>query len=301
MSLEPTERQIAYAQKLGISLTFDMTRHDVSNLISIKEDNDKQATECHLAFADYYNIEHGKYIGKKALFNLIASELSVKGRELDRTSWFIFRVYRSLVKGIEDVSIESPNDETIQVISNKLFELPAFKNSLKRYSEYETFLWFGDFVTPNGDVYSGASKNTMSYKLATAELKEMPLVQNDINRALNSPQKSFSKRDEDIVIADTSKSFEVSLPDFEIIKTKVTNVLPKFSGNALKLELSKDKIRVVLKRVLLVLLWVGILLTPYFFSWFTLSKRFGNKSKIVAFGWLVIVVLILFFADTNPS
>lgn len=54
---------------------------------------------------------------------------------------------------------------------------------------------------------------------------------------------------------------------------------------------------------ILVLLWMGILFAPYIFAWFTLSKSFGQKSKLIAFGWMLFVILILVFSDpssTNP-
>lgn len=52
------------------------------------------------------------------------------------------------------------------------------------------------------------------------------------------------------------------------------------------------------RQILLVFLWVGIFFMPYIFSWFTLSKGFGKKSKIIAFVWLFVVVLLLI---SNPQ
>lgn len=48
---------------------------------------------------------------------------------------------------------------------------------------------------------------------------------------------------------------------------------------------------------LLVLLWIGIFFAPYIFAWFTLSKMFSQKSRIIAFCWMIIVILILNFSD----
>lgn len=50
-------------------------------------------------------------------------------------------------------------------------------------------------------------------------------------------------------------------------------------------------------RFVLVLLWIGIFFAPYIFAWFTLSKSFGQKSKLIAFGWMLFVILILIFSE----
>lgn len=41
------------------------------------------------------------------------------------------------------------------------------------------------------------------------------------------------------------------------------------------------------------LFWVGVALMPYIFAWFTLSKKHGVISRVVAFGWMIVVVSIL--------
>lgn len=183
---QPTERQIEYAKSLGIYITYDMTRAELSDLISIKVDNDKPATDRHKGFADFFGVPFTKYVGKKVLYTKIAEYLAVKGRERDYSIWFVFRVYRSLVKGVDQVLIESPNHPIIIEAAEKVMEQTGFLTSLKRYYD-QNFLWFGDFTAPNGDVYSGASKNTNAYKLAIAELKAYPEIQQDIENALNKP------------------------------------------------------------------------------------------------------------------
>ncbi len=41
------------------------------------------------------------------------------------------------------------------------------------------------------------------------------------------------------------------------------------------------------------LFWVGVALMPYVFAWFTLSKKYGVLARIVAFGWMIVVIMIL--------
>lgn len=41
------------------------------------------------------------------------------------------------------------------------------------------------------------------------------------------------------------------------------------------------------------LLWIGILILPVVFSWFTLSPRYSGKQRAVAFGWMAIYLALL--------
>lgn len=42
-----------------------------------------------------------------------------------------------------------------------------------------------------------------------------------------------------------------------------------------------------------ILLWLGIILMPYFFVWFTLQRKYTITEKVVAFSWLLLFVLIM--------
>jgi len=46
------------------------------------------------------------------------------------------------------------------------------------------------------------------------------------------------------------------------------------------------------------LLGIGIFVMPFIFSWFTLRKSHTTKAKVIAFGWLLLTLLIGF---SNPS
>jgi len=39
-----------------------------------------------------------------------------------------------------------------------------------------------------------------------------------------------------------------------------------------------------------ILLWIGILAFPFLFAWFTLQKKYTNIERVLAFGWLLLVV-----------
>lgn len=183
---EPTSNQINYARSLGIYIPFGITFDELSDLISNIENNDKLASDRHKAFADFYGIKYTKNVGKKQLFNQIKYEVFSNNKEEDMASWFIFRVYRSLVLGVENVSITSPNNSKIKEITETLLKDPKFLNSLKRYVNSD-LRYFGEFTDSRGITHYGASKNTNSYKLALNELKKYKEIQEDIEKSWNKP------------------------------------------------------------------------------------------------------------------
>ena len=42
-----------------------------------------------------------------------------------------------------------------------------------------------------------------------------------------------------------------------------------------------------------ILLWIGIFIMPYIFAWFTLSKTFTKNNRIIAFGWMLFVIILM--------
>lgn len=167
----PTERQINYAKDLGISIPVNVTKDDLSDLISLKVDRDKLATERHKKFGKLYHIEFTDYIGKKALFNRIQSALIAPGREKELLSWFTFRVYRELSGGADNAPIEEPDDPIIEEIAEELVSDEKIINSVRRYNGSE-LIWFGEWTSPDGYVHTGGSNRTMAYKTVSAMLKQ---------------------------------------------------------------------------------------------------------------------------------
>ena len=47
------------------------------------------------------------------------------------------------------------------------------------------------------------------------------------------------------------------------------------------------------KKIGLVCFWLALFLMPYIFSWFTLSNKFTKKQRIIAFVWMVVVLVIV--------
>lgn len=167
----PTERQIEYARDLGISIPPNATKDDLSDLISLKVDRDKPATERHKAFGRNYGLDFTNYIGKKALFNRIQAALIAPGREKQLLSWFTFRVYRELAGGAENAPINGPSDPIIEEIASQLFSDEKILKSVRRY-EGADLIWFGEWTAPDGTVHNGGSNRTAAYKEVAALLKQ---------------------------------------------------------------------------------------------------------------------------------
>lgn len=167
----PTERQLDYARDLGISIPANATKDDISDLISLKVDRDKPATERHKNFGRKYGLEFTNYVGKKALFNRIQAALVVPGRELELLSWFTFRVYRELASGSDSAPITGPDDPTIKEIANELIAEEKIIKSVRRYEGSE-LIWFGEWTSSDGYVHTGGSNRTEAYKQVSSLLKQ---------------------------------------------------------------------------------------------------------------------------------
>jgi hypothetical protein len=167
---QPTQRQLAYAADLGISIPPEATKADLSDLISLKVDNDRPSTSRHRDFAKRFGISTTAYIGKRALFDRIQATLVAPGRETELLSWFTYRVYRQLVGGANDVSIQDPDHPVIQEIARALLGDEKVIKSIRRY-EGNQLIRFGEWVSPTGTVHTGGSNRTAAYQAVSSLLK----------------------------------------------------------------------------------------------------------------------------------
>jgi hypothetical protein len=167
----PTERQLTYARDLGISMPDGVTKHEVSDLIEARVEDDKPAASEFQAFAKRFGVPFTQYIGKKSLFDRLFTHLTRPGREEDMTAWFVFRVYRDLVRGRADTSIKGPDDPPIREIARLLIEDQSVLQSIRRYQGRD-LVWFGQRTSPDGEVQYGASSQTVAYKRASSLLRE---------------------------------------------------------------------------------------------------------------------------------
>ena len=167
----PTEAQLSYAKDLGIVVPDDATRSDVSDMISFRVGHDKPATERHKSFARMYHVEYTKYVGKKKLFDMIFAALQHPSRSIDMVSWFVYRVYRELVNGADDVPIKGPDDPIIKEIAQNMANDSSVVKSIRKY-EGSDLIWFGEWTAPNGLFCTGGSNHTIAYKRASSLLRE---------------------------------------------------------------------------------------------------------------------------------
>jgi hypothetical protein len=58
-------------------------------------------------------------------------------------------------------------------------------------------------------------------------------------------------------------------------------------------QLSSEVANTSLERKVSLWLAVGILFMPYIFSWFTLRSGYSNMARLVAFGWLIFVLVLI--------
>lgn len=172
-----TERQISYAKVLGIEIPAGATLEEMSNLISAKVDDDRPSDERHRVFARSFGIEVTEYIGKKALFDRIMSELSAPGRERELVSWFAFRVTRTIFKGRKDAPVDGPDHPIIQQVADEVSGDPSIVKSIRRYTG-QSLIWFGEITGSDGRIYSGGSVGTTAYKRINALLGQNLSIDN---------------------------------------------------------------------------------------------------------------------------
>lgn len=192
----PTERQLDYAKDLGISIPSNATKDDLSDLISLKVDRDKPATERHKKFARMYGLGFTDYIGKKALFSRIQAALVAPGREKELLSWFTFRVYRELAGGSDNAPISGPDDPIIEEIAEELVNDEKIIKSVRRY-EGNDLIWFGEWTSPDGYVHTGGSNRTAAYKQISSLLKQRASFPAKRQQKASSSVQQRSRNNED--------------------------------------------------------------------------------------------------------
>lgn len=168
----PTEKQLAFANDLGIDVPSDATSEEVSDLISAQLEKDKPANERHRSTARLYGVKFTRFTGKRELFERIFNAVRRPTHENDLAAWFTYRVYRHLVRGADNVTINGPNHPMIKQIAVQLAADEAALSSIRRY-DAQDLLWFGQWTAPDGTLCAGGSKRTTAYEKAAALLKEI--------------------------------------------------------------------------------------------------------------------------------
>lgn len=181
-----TERQLAYAADLAIVIPDEITKDEISDLISIKTSDDQPSTARHRGFAESFGLEPTQYIGKKLLFDEIWTTLKQSDRQIEMLQWFTFRVYQQLVNGSLVSPIDSPFDPVILEIAQELAKDDKAVGSIKRY-EGRSLIRFGEWSAPDGSIYNGGSTRTIGYKEAS-RLLSIRLGIGDTSKPTDAPR-----------------------------------------------------------------------------------------------------------------
>ena len=177
----PTERQLAYANGLGIKIPQDACIEDVSALLSRAEDSDSSPNEELIEYATNKELTFSKYIGKKALYNLVFYKLP----ELDKIAFFCFSVYRYVSDDRHANLDTSPHRDAFYSFAQQYVGDKKFINSILKY-EGKDLRYFGTMQITEDDrtfKVNGGSINTIAYKTVSNFLHEKfntPLTQTKV-------------------------------------------------------------------------------------------------------------------------
>ena len=165
---EPTDRQISYAEDLGIKILPGMNRKDISALVDKHNDNDTTPTDGLMTFAYEHDIYFSPYIGEHALCISLFNELPVA----DKTAFFCYAVNQSL-KGerLDNLDASAVRDVCYQ-FAEIYADNTGFQRSLDEYS--------GDDLIVFGEAQGGGSKRKKAYQDAKTYLDAFLPVGDDL-------------------------------------------------------------------------------------------------------------------------
>ncbi len=153
-----------YASDLGVRVPPDATMREVSDLISQHTDSDVDPLEEQLAWATFFQVEHTRYIGRRALQQSMRATLSRPAREPDLVRWFAFCV-GSWLEHTLTPELTGPGDPRLQRVWAALLADDAALSSVRRLAASEG-LWI-PATGSSGDV-PRVSTDTAGYRLAAA-------------------------------------------------------------------------------------------------------------------------------------
>lgn len=174
----PSERQISYAQSLGITITPDMESHDVSALISRSIDDKSDPNPGLIDFAENRNIVFSSFIGKKGLYNIVFSNLPIP----DKIAFFTFSIYRYVSSDREANLDKSPHKAKFYEFAHSIESNERLVHSLLNNYNGEDLRFFGTLHIDSYNPTYGGSKKTSIYKSAVKFLlNEKLLTQEEVS------------------------------------------------------------------------------------------------------------------------
>jgi len=163
----PSDRQLEYAKGLGVKNPSDACLEDVSALISFAVDSDSEPNPELVEFATNRGFTFSKYIGKKALYDLIFYRLS----PLDKIAFFCFSVYRYLSDDRHGNLDTSPHRDTFYSFAQQHEGDKKFVDSMLKY-EGKDLRYFGTMrikeewetiSVHGGSIQTGAYRTVANY------------------------------------------------------------------------------------------------------------------------------------------
>lgn len=172
----PTEKQIAYAKRLGLRFPSDITIYEISDLLDFAQERDKPPTQDHLRMADAFDVEYTQFIGKRALFNKILAA-AIDDGDVELCRWFAFRVCRDIQKHAGRRLLADLTHPALQNVAEQLAADESIVRSIARAAEADPFIWWGSFTTEYGRSVQGGSRSTKAYKAAKAAIEAERLTE----------------------------------------------------------------------------------------------------------------------------
>jgi hypothetical protein len=169
---EPSEAQVAYATDLGLKFPDDMSFDEMHDLLDRHLSGDIPANDRLRKCGRIFGLEPSSYVGQNALLEWIMATLKKPDRARDLATWFVYRVYRHLLKSDKvRPGIEQPDAPAILAIADELMQDSRFIGSVRRY-DAQGLKWFGEMQLPDGAWHTGGSNRSIAYKLASARLQD---------------------------------------------------------------------------------------------------------------------------------
>lgn len=176
-----TERQIKYANDLGLTFPSDININEMSNLISKKVDEDKDAPSWLLSYV--LNIlpeENGliitKYIGTKNLFAILINKHSSESNYKELAKILCY----SILNDNHNYNWSKPfkemaNSTVIENISELLSKNQQVINSIKRYEPHD-YIFLGKSINDDGYESLNNIDRTNAYQITKNLLSENKLL-----------------------------------------------------------------------------------------------------------------------------
>lgn len=177
-----TERQLDYLNDLGVKVPAGLSVLDASDMISNALEKRPPASDLDREIAAFYGISVGRYTNKKDTFSAILGNLGSRDDLKPLAQWFAYRVYRSEVDRTKRGVLEHPKCDPFPQIAELMMADQSVVRSLKRIAnggDYADLRWFGDYVTPDGEVFTGESKRTAAFLFARDALVERRLLRKE--------------------------------------------------------------------------------------------------------------------------